>query len=263
MRARTKQDQVFRFIEKHPGCTTNDIGHALGVTANNAAAACAHLMESRRVKRSIVRTLASNRPVYAYWPESVQTMIPSETGVARNVFSRVKENDSPVSLDRMLDDLALTFATRLVEKIKSNIGNELQSLMPAQELIAVDDSEKQGPEIIDFVIPDGPVTSMPVKKGSPEKRKVGIVGLYPHQEREIEREFGGSFKLSFWTNCNDWKRLEAMAMYCEVVFVMIRHVSHAATLHLKNDKANTVPIHGDTAALRVALTECYLAEASA
>lgn len=181
MRARTKQDQVFRFIEKHPGCTTNDIGQALGVHANNAAAACAHLMKSRRVKRSIVRTLASNRPVYAYWPESVQNMIPSESGVARNVFSRGKENDSPVSLDRMLDDLALTFATRLVEKIKSNIGNELQSLIPDRGIPTIKNDEDEDSEMVDFEIPDAPVTSLVVTKPNQEKRKIGIVGLYPHQ----------------------------------------------------------------------------------
>lgn len=261
-RQKTMQEKAYGFIQQHPGCSAIDISEGLGVSQGSSSALCTHLLRRDWVRREEARRLASNRPVYAYWAKSAEakkTVVSSEMDVTRNVFS----SELNSSLDTLLDPIAQAIAKQLAAKVRDCFTEEFRQMAPTLigEISAPSPvEERQAPELVDFSLVPMEIVKTETKE---PLRKIGIVGLYPNQQREIEKEFGESFRLSFWTNCNDWKRLEAMAMYCEVVFVMIRHVSHAETLHLKNDKANTVPIHGDTAALRVALTECYLAEASA
>ena len=261
-RQKTMQEKAYGFIQQHPGCSAADLSEGLGVTQGSSSALCTHLFRAKWVRREEARRLASNRPVYAYWAkaeESPKTMISSEMDVTRNVFSSELN-----SLDALLDPLAKAIAKQLAAKVGQYFPAELQHITPAL-LGAIEPpaiEQKPDSEAIEFSLV--PVNSVSDEGKSTEPlRKVGIVGLYPNQQREIEKEFGESFKLSFWTNCNDWKRLRAMAQYCEVVFVMLRQISHSVTIHLQNDKANTVPIAGKTEALRVALSDYYMAQSVA
>ncbi len=149
--------------------------------------------------------------------------------------------------------------TKLAE-IFSNC-TDLKSLLPEihaplqYPLPAVD------PDLIDYFIPR-PAAPTAQHETDKKTRRVGVVGLFPNQRVEIEKEFAESFKLSFWQN-DDWNRLRAMAMHCDVVFVMARHVGHKTTNALKTWRANTVQIEGAVSSLRVAMTEYYLAKAAA